>query len=160
MSNTSTGQATPEQLALICTTQRASSADYDTASDAEILEAARNTLCLPGTAAPGALAVEQDGSPFAEALIALLMPAVDAAGAVPDAPALSVEEALAVFVDTFASGDLAGDVATRLNCGEVGALAGLLRAAGRKEAADLWIAEHATDDDEGDAHHAQDGIQR
>ncbi|WP_207406710.1 hypothetical protein [Rathayibacter sp. SD072] len=161
MSNTPTGQATPEQLALICTTQRAASAHYDTATDAEILQDARNTLCLPGTAAPGALAIEQDGSPFAQALIALLTPAVEAGGAEPAAPAPSVEETLAAFLDTFASWDLAGDVAARLNCGEVDALAGLLRAAGRGEAADLWIAEHATDDDdEGDAHHTPGGSDR
>lgn len=157
---TNTGQATPEQLALICTTQRAATADYDTATDAEILEHARNTLCLPGTGAPGAVTVEQDGSPFAEALIALLTPGVDAGGAEPATSAPSVEEALAEFVDTFASWDLVGDVAARLNCGEVDALAGLLRAAGRGEAADLWIAEHATDDDEGDAHYTPEGSDR
>ncbi|MWV51458.1 hypothetical protein GRS96_19500 (plasmid) [Rathayibacter sp. VKM Ac-2803] len=60
----------------------------------------------------------------------------------------------------FASWDLAGDVAARLNCSEVDALAGLLRAAGRGEAANLWIAEHATDDDEGDAYHTPEGTQR
>ena len=60
-------------------------------------------------------------------------------------------DALAVFTSVF-SGDTAVDVGSRLNCTEVDALAGLLRAFGRDEAADLWIAEHATDDEEGDAH--------
>ncbi|QHC68831.1 hypothetical protein GSU68_18660 (plasmid) [Rathayibacter sp. VKM Ac-2759] len=66
---------------------------------------------------------------------------------------------MAEFASVF-SGDTAVDVAPRLNCAEVDALAGLLRAFGRDEAADLWIKEHATDDDEGDAHHTQEGIRR
>ncbi|MCJ1697834.1 hypothetical protein MT349_18790 [Rathayibacter caricis] len=68
-------------------------------------------------------------------------------------------DAMAEFASVF-SGDTAVDVAPRLNCAEVDALAGLLRAFGRDEAADLWIKEHATDDDEGDAHHTQEGIRR
>ncbi|KQQ20714.1 hypothetical protein ASF48_08930 [Rathayibacter sp. Leaf299] len=60
-------------------------------------------------------------------------------------------DALAEFASVF-SGDTAVDMGPRLNCAEVDALAGLLRAFGRDEAAELWIAEHATDDDEGDAH--------
>ena len=64
----------------------------------------------------------------------------------------TLPEALAEFVSVFSHGELADDLAPRLNCGEVDALAGLLRAFGRDEVADLWITEHATDDDEGDAH--------
>lgn len=63
-------------------------------------------------------------------------------------------------MSVFSHGDCADDLAVRMSCSEVDALAGLLRAFGRDEAADLWIAEHATDDDEGDAHHTQEGIQR
>ncbi|MDY0915029.1 hypothetical protein [Rathayibacter festucae] len=63
----------------------------------------------------------------------------------------TLPEALAEF----SHGELADDLAPRLNCGEVDALAGLLRAFERDEAADLWITEHATDDDEGDAHHPE-----
>ncbi|PPG49754.1 hypothetical protein C5D09_06925 [Rathayibacter sp. AY1C9] len=66
---------------------------------------------------------------------------------------------MAEFASVFSHGDTADDLATRLNCTEVDALAGLLRAFGRDEAADLWIAQHATDDDEGDAH-TPEGAQR
>ncbi|WP_244256163.1 hypothetical protein [Rathayibacter sp. VKM Ac-2760] len=71
------------------------------------------------------------------------------------APTLT--DAQAEFVSVFAREDLAGDLAVRLTCVEFDALAGLLRAFGRDEAADLWIAEHAIDDDEGDAHHTAEG---
>ena len=64
----------------------------------------------------------------------------------------TLPEAVAEFVSVFSHGDTADDLAVRLSCCEIDALAGLLRAFGRDEAADLWIAEHATDDDEGDAH--------
>lgn len=49
--------------------------------------------------------------------------------------------------------DTAGDVAATLNCGEVDALADLLRAAGATDMAELWIERHAEGDEEGDAHH-------
>ncbi|MCJ1675420.1 hypothetical protein MT355_19320 [Rathayibacter sp. VKM Ac-2929] len=68
---------------------------------------------------------------------------------------LTLPEALAEFVSVFSHGELADDLAPRLTCGEVDALAGLLRAFGRDEAADLWITEHSTDDDECDAHHPE-----
>jgi hypothetical protein len=68
-------------------------------------------------------------------------------------------DAVAEFASVFSRGDTADDLAVRLSCTEVDALAGLLRAFGRDEAADLWIAEHATDDDEGDAH-TTEGAQR
>jgi hypothetical protein len=56
------------------------------------------------------------------------------------------------FVAAFAW-DTAGDVAATLNCGEVDALADLLRAAGAIDTAALWIERHAESDEEGDAHH-------
>lgn len=68
--------------------------------------------------------------------------------------------ALEEFVDMFSGEDLAGELATQLNCAKVDALAGLLRASGQREAADLWIVEHATTDHEGDAHHTPEGAQR
>lgn len=79
----------------------------------------------------------------------------DSTATEPQAPTLT--DALAEFVSVFAREDLAGDLAVRLTCVEVDALAGLLRAFGRDEVADLWIAEHATDDDEGDAHQTAKG---
>ncbi|TCL77894.1 MULTISPECIES: hypothetical protein [unclassified Rathayibacter] len=66
-------------------------------------------------------------------------------------------DALAEFVSVFSREDLADDLAVRLTCVEVDALAGLLRAFGGDEAADLWITQHSTDDDEGDAHHIAEG---
>jgi hypothetical protein len=63
-------------------------------------------------------------------------------------------QAAAVFVDTFSDGMLSGDVGIRFGCGEIEALAGMLRALGADEAAARWIADHATDDDEGDMHYA------
>ena len=68
-------------------------------------------------------------------------------------------DAVAEFASVFSHGDTADDLAVRLSCTEVDALAGLLRAFGRDEAANLWIAEHATDD-EGDAHRTQEGTRR
>jgi hypothetical protein len=56
------------------------------------------------------------------------------------------------FVAAFAW-DTAGDVAATLNCGEVDALADLLRAAGATDTAALWIERHVEGDEEGDAHH-------
>ncbi|MWV76043.1 hypothetical protein C5C00_10850 [Rathayibacter rathayi] len=60
----------------------------------------------------------------------------------------------------FSREDLAGELAAQLTCGEVDALAGLFRAYGQGEAANLWVAGHATTDDEGDAHHTSEGAQR
>ncbi|WP_219814335.1 hypothetical protein [Rathayibacter sp. AY1D3] len=70
----------------------------------------------------------------------------------PAAEELTLWGAVAEFASVFSHGDTADELAVRLSCAEVDALAGLLRAFGRDEAADLWIAEHASDDDEGDAH--------
>ncbi|PPH55777.1 hypothetical protein [Rathayibacter sp. AY1E1] len=61
-------------------------------------------------------------------------------------------DAVAEFASVFSHGDTADALAVRLSCAEVDALAGLLRAFGRGDAADLWIAGHATGYDEGDAH--------
>ncbi|KQQ18692.1 hypothetical protein ASF48_17375 [Rathayibacter sp. Leaf299] len=71
----------------------------------------------------------------------------------------NLRNALAEFASVF-SADTAADLGVRLNCAEADAIAGLLRAFGRHETADLWIAEHATADDEGDAHHTQEGTER
>ncbi|MFI5778684.1 hypothetical protein [Nocardia sp. NPDC051570] len=57
------------------------------------------------------------------------------------------------FAEMFAKGDVSRAVATTLQCTEVEALAELLRAAGRSNAADYWIEDHALDDDCGDMHH-------
>lgn len=51
------------------------------------------------------------------------------------------------------SGDLAGDLATRLNCSEVDALADLLRFYGRDRAAAEWINHHSYGDDDPDDRH-------
>jgi hypothetical protein len=63
-------------------------------------------------------------------------------------PATVLERFVAAF-----TWDTAGDVAATLNCGEVDALADLLRAAGATDTAALWIERHAENDEEGDAHH-------
>ena len=61
---------------------------------------------------------------------------------------------LAAFLAVFTQADTACDLGPSMACIEVDALAGLLRAAGHPAAADAWVREHATADDEGDAHHA------
>ncbi|WP_454113455.1 hypothetical protein [Microbacterium maritypicum] len=63
----------------------------------------------------------------------------------PEKPTLL--DAVAEFAFVCSRGDTADDLAVRLSCPEVDALAGILRAFGRDEAADLWIVEHATDGD-------------
>lgn len=68
----------------------------------------------------------------------------------PEKPTLL--DAVAEFAFVCSRGDTADDLAVRLSCPEVDALAGILRAFGRDEAADLWIVEHTTDGDEGDTH--------
>lgn len=40
-----------------------------------------------------------------------------------------------------------------MNCTEVDALAGMLRAVGADTAAETWVGAHAQDDQEGDDHH-------
>ena len=69
-------------------------------------------------------------------------------------PTTVLERFLAAF-----TWDTAGDVAATLNCGEVDALADLLRAAGATDTATLWIERHAESDEEGDAHHPETGDQ-
>ncbi len=60
------------------------------------------------------------------------------------------------FTAVFGQADLATDVAPRLSCVEVDALAGLLRALGEPALADLWVDAHATDDELGDRHYLGD----
>lgn len=69
----------------------------------------------------------------------------------------ALDAAVAGFVAVFASVELADEVAARLNCVEVDALAQLLRTTGETGAADAWITAHATDDDEGDEHYNASG---
>lgn len=63
------------------------------------------------------------------------------------------------FTAVFSKVDLATDIAPRLSCTEVEALAGLLRALGEPATADTWIREHATDDEVGDAHYQGDALE-
>lgn len=56
------------------------------------------------------------------------------------------------FLSAF-SGNLAADVASKLTCSEVEALAELLSAMGGNEQAEGWIEEHTETDEPGDAHH-------
>jgi hypothetical protein len=74
MTRTDTGRATAAQLDLILTTRRAESDEDATATDAEILAHVRNTLTLSGEGSPGGLAVTDDGTAYAAALIAYLTP--------------------------------------------------------------------------------------
>jgi len=46
-----------------------------------------------------------------------------------------------------------GDIAPTLSCTQVEAFADVLRANGETEVADIFIEEHAKEDDEGDAHY-------
>ncbi|ANF31944.1 hypothetical protein A0130_09885 [Leifsonia xyli] len=63
------------------------------------------------------------------------------------------------FTAVFSKRDLATDIAPRLSCTEVEALAGLLRAVGEPATADTWIQEHATQDETGDAHYLGDTVE-
>ena len=63
------------------------------------------------------------------------------------------------FTAVFSRHDFAADIAPRLSCIEVEALAGLLRALGEPATADTWIQQHATDDELGDAHYLGDTIE-
>lgn len=63
------------------------------------------------------------------------------------------------FTAVFSKQDLAADVAPKLSCIEVEALAGLLRALGEPAAADTWMQEHATADELGDAHYQGDALE-
>ncbi|ERK71095.1 MULTISPECIES: hypothetical protein [Leifsonia] len=63
------------------------------------------------------------------------------------------------FTAVFSKHDLTADLAPRLSCIEVEALAGLLRALGEPAAANTWIQEHATDDELGDAHYQGDTLE-
>jgi len=63
------------------------------------------------------------------------------------------------FAAVFSAGDLAADLAAQLSCGEVEALAGMLRAIGEPASADMWIEAHAEGDDEGDAHYRRGAVE-
>lgn len=63
------------------------------------------------------------------------------------------------FTAVFSKHDLAADLAPRLSCIEVDALACLLRALGEPATADTWIQEHATHDELGDAHYQGDTLE-
>ncbi|SDL93059.1 hypothetical protein [Microbacterium azadirachtae] len=65
---------------------------------------------------------------------------------------------LAHFTAVPSKVDLATDIAPRLSCIEVEAVAGLLRALGEPATADTWIREHVTDDEIGDAHYQGDAL--
>lgn len=61
--------------------------------------------------------------------------------------------AVARFVVVFAAAVFAGDVGPRMSCIEGDALAGMLGAVGADIAADIWVAAHAAEGQEGDGHH-------
>ena len=63
------------------------------------------------------------------------------------------------FTAVFSKRDLAADIAPRLSCIEVEALAGLLRELGEPATADTWIQAHAADDEIGDAHYQGDTLE-
>lgn len=86
------------------------------------------------------------------------MPDTTNTNTTPDRPTFL--DAVAEFALVFSRPDTAVDLATRLSCREVDALAEMLRACGQVEAAEMWIEEHATDDDEGDAHHTERGSEQ
>ncbi|MFF2050321.1 hypothetical protein ACFVU2_01850 [Leifsonia sp. NPDC058194] len=60
------------------------------------------------------------------------------------------------FTAVFGQIDLAVDIAPKLGCTEVDALAGLLRALGEPALADTWVDAHAVDDELGDRHYQGD----
>lgn len=61
-------------------------------------------------------------------------------------------DALARFLNAW-NGELAGDIATKLTCDEVDAVADLLRATGHTDTAAAWIRHHADGDEPGDSHY-------
>ncbi|GAB4584431.1 hypothetical protein [Nocardia sp. IFM 10818] len=56
------------------------------------------------------------------------------------------------FAEVFDNWEAAAHVGSSFQCSEVEALAELLRACGRDDAAESWIDWHAEDDECGDAH--------
>ncbi|QJD50190.1 hypothetical protein SEA_DANFORTH_87 [Mycobacterium phage Danforth] len=56
------------------------------------------------------------------------------------------------FEQAWGDGYLASDIAEKLTCIEVEALAGMLRALGEDRSAETWINYHAEGDDCGDSH--------
>lgn len=61
-------------------------------------------------------------------------------------------DALRVFQETW-NVDLAAELATKLTCSEVNAIADLLITTDRPDLAAAWISEHSDGDDEGDEHY-------
>ncbi len=57
------------------------------------------------------------------------------------------------FAEAFSSIEFACEVGPTMACGEVEALAGMLRALGEPASADMWIEGHCVADDEGDQHY-------
>lgn len=67
---------------------------------------------------------------------------------IPLSPALSIEQ----FKETWGDLHLAGDIASKLTCIEVEALADVFRTFGAAESAEAWISAHAEGDECGDMH--------
>lgn len=68
-------------------------------------------------------------------------------------------DALNTFLDTWQDGHQASDLAQKLTCGELDALAELFRENGRDDIADQWIESHAPGDEQGDSHFAGDPVE-
>lgn len=66
---------------------------------------------------------------------------------------------VAQFLDVFDDQMLAGDVGPRFTCGEVEALAGMLRAVGAEGAAAAWIEGHSWGDDDIDDLHRRPEVE-
>jgi hypothetical protein len=65
----------------------------------------------------------------------------------------AIEDAAHHFAQVFDDVMIADHVGTSFNCQEVDALARLLKAAGKEDAAVTWLECHAEGDEYGDAHH-------
>ncbi|MEV8213988.1 hypothetical protein [Leifsonia sp. NPDC077715] len=72
---------------------------------------------------------------------------------------ITKSDELTHFTAVFSKVDLAADIAPRLSCIEVEALAGVLRALREPATADAWIREHVTDDEIGDARYQGDALE-
>lgn len=63
------------------------------------------------------------------------------------------------FSDVFADGGLASEIADTLGCVEVEAIAGVYRALGHTEIADMWVSEHLGGTGEDIEEHLEDASQ-
>lgn len=61
------------------------------------------------------------------------------------------------FIQEWGSGHLACDLAAKLTCPEVEALAGMLQSMGALDAASVWLEQHAAGDEPGDMHYRDPG---